>query len=134
MKKIYSAIMTNTGGRDGKVAAPDNSLSLTMGRPEDNVPGTTNPEQLFAAGFSSCFNSALSLVLLQEHIKAASTITAIVSLYEEEPHSYRLGVDLEGHIEGQSREKTQELLEKAHLICPYSKATRGNITVTLRAK
>lgn len=125
--------MTNTGGRVGTVSAPDNSLSLKMGRPGDNTPGATNPEQLFAAGFSSCFNGALSLVLQKEQISAVSTITAVVSLYEEEPQSYIIGVDLEGHIEGQSKEKTQELLEKAHQICPYSKATRGNIVVTLKA-
>lgn len=133
MKKIYSAAMTNTGGRVGTVSSPDNSLSLKMARPGDNTPGATNPEQLFAAGFSSCFNGALSLVLQKEHISAVSTITAVVSLYEEEPHSFIIGVDLEGHIEGQSKEKTQELLEKAHQICPYSKATRGNIVVTLKA-
>lgn len=133
MKKIYTATMTNTGGRTGKVAAPDDSLSLAIAGPGDAVPGATNPEQLFAAGFSSCFNGALALVLRQEHIKADSTITAEVTLYEQGPHDYVLGVNLKGHIEGQSKEKTQELLEKAHLVCPYSKATRGNIEVSLEA-
>lgn len=133
MKKIYTAIMTNTGGRAGKVAAPDNSFSLATARPGENAPGTTNPEQLFAAGFSACFNSALALVLQQEHIRADSTITAEVSLYEQGPHDYVLGVSLKGHIEGQTKEKTQELLEKANLVCPYSKATRGNIVVSLEA-
>lgn len=133
MKKVYSATMTNTGGRVGTAFAPDNSFSLKMGRPGDNTPGATNPEQLFAAGYSACFNGALSIVLQQEQIKGPSTITAIVSLYEDGPHSYFLGVDLEGHIEGQSIEKTQELLEQAHQICPYSKATKGNIVVTIRA-
>lgn len=133
MKKIYTATMTNIGGRSGRVAAPDNSLSLAVSRPGENIAGTTNPEQLFAAAYSSCFNSALSLVLGKEHIKAVGTVTAVVSLYEEGTHDYILGVDIEGHIEGQSKETTQELLEKAHQICPYSKATRGNIVVNIRA-
>ena len=133
MNKLYSTTMTNTGGRSGKVSAPDGSLSLTIAPPGTNAQNATNPEQLFAAGFSSCFNSALSLVMLQEGIKAQSTVTAVVSLYENEKFDYTIGVEMEGHIDGVSAEKTQEVLEKADKVCPYSKATRGNVTVVLKA-
>lgn len=133
MKKLYSTTMKNTGGRAGEVSAPDNSLSLKIAPPGSGVADATNPEQLFAAGYSSCFNSALELVLKRENIKAASTVTAIVSLYEKEQFDFIVGVELEGHIEGVSKEETQALLEKAHLVCPYSKATRGNIEVVLKA-
>jgi len=132
MKKLYSTTMTNTGGRSGEVASPDKSFSFKIAPPGKNT-GATNPEQLFAAGYSSCFNSALELVLLREKIKAPSTVTAIVSLYEKEEFDYVIGVELEGHIEGIAKEQTEELLQKAHQVCPYSKATRGNIEVTLKA-
>ncbi len=132
MKKLYSTTMVNTGGRSGKVAAPDGSLSLNIAPPGGNA-DTTNPEQLFAAGYSSCFNSALELVMQREKVQGDSTVTAIVSLYEREAFDFIIGVELQGHIEGVSKEQTQELLEKAHMVCPYSKATRGNIEVTLKA-
>ena len=133
MNKIYSTTMTNIGGRAGEVSAPDKSFSLTIVRPGTDAPHATNPEQLFAAGFSSCFNSALALVMLRERIKADSTVSATVSLYDQGDHDFLLGVLLEVHMEGISAEKAQELVEKAHQVCPYSKATRGNIEVILKA-
>lgn len=132
MKKLYATTMVNTGGRTGEANAPDGSLSLKIAPPGSGS-DATNPEQLFAAGYSSCFNSALALVLQRAHVKAESTVTAIVSLYEREAFDYIIGVELEGHIEGVSAEQTQEFLEKAHEVCPYSKATRGNVEVTLKA-
>ncbi len=133
MKKLYSTTITNSGGRAGTAAAPDKSLSLKMAPPGTGAAGATNPEQLFAAGYSSCFNSALSAVMLRERIKAESTVTAVVSLYENDPLDYVIGVEIEGHIDGLSSEQTEKLLQAAHQVCPYSKATRGNIEVTLKA-
>lgn len=130
MKKLFSTTMTNTGGRNGDVSSPDKSLQFKMG--PAGTPGTTNPEQLFAAGYSSCFNSALEMILAQEGIKGSSTVTAIVSLYEDDD-GYHIGADIEGHIDGLSKEKTEEMLQKAHAVCPYSKATRGNVEVTVKA-
>lgn len=132
MKQLYSTKMTNTGGRSGKVSAPDGSLSLKIAPPGEAA-DATNPEQLFAAGYSSCFNSALSLIMTRDQIKGESTISAIVSLNEMAEFDYVISVEIEGHIEGISKEQTQKLLEKAHEVCPYSKATRGNIGVTLTA-
>lgn len=132
MKKVYMATMTNTGGRSGESTAPDKSLQLKIAPPGTSA-DATNPEQLFAAGFSACFNSALSVVMLQEGIKAPSTISATVSLYERERFDFLIGVEIEGHIDGLSKEQTEALLQKAHQVCPYSKATRGNIDVVIKA-
>lgn len=133
MKKMYSTKMINTGGRSGEVHSPDRSLELTIAAPGRRVENATNPEQLFAAGFSACFNSALELIKNQKNISGASTISAQVSLYAENEMSYVIGVEIEGHIDGLSLEETQELLEAAHKVCPYSKATAGNIEVTVTA-
>ncbi len=133
MKKIYSAEMVNTGGRTGESHAPDGSLALKIAPPGGGGEHATNPEQLFAAGYGACFHSALKLVMQREKIQAESTVTAVVSLYEREPFDYVLGVEITGHIAGVSTEKAEELLQKAHAVCPYSKATRGNIEVSLKA-
>ncbi|MDL2253123.1 organic hydroperoxide resistance protein [Ruminococcaceae bacterium OttesenSCG-928-I18] len=133
MQKMYSTTMTNTGGRSGEVSAPDGSLHLQIVPPGTDAEGATNPEQLFAAGYSSCFNGALNLVMLRQRIKAESTVSATVSLYDRDKQDFIIGVEIEGHIEGLSEEKTLELLKEAHEVCPYSKATRGNIEVHLKA-
>ncbi|MGM0253882.1 MULTISPECIES: organic hydroperoxide resistance protein [unclassified Enterococcus] len=133
MKKMYSTKMINTGGRSGEVHSPDHSFELNIAAPGKRVEDATNPEQLFAAGFSACFNSALDLIKTKKNIDGASTISAQVSLYAESEMSFVLGVEIEGSVEGLSIEETQELLEAAHKVCPYSKATAGNIEVTLTA-
>lgn len=133
MKKMYSTKMINTGGRSGEVHSPDHSFELSIAAPGKRVENATNPEQLFAAGFSACFNSALELVKQRKGIDGASTISAQVSLYAENESSFVLGVEIEGFVEGLSLDETQELLEIAHTVCPYSKATAGNIEVTVKA-
>lgn len=133
MKKMYSTKMINTGGRSGEVHSPDHSFELSIAAPGKRVENATNPEQLFAAGFSACFNSALELVKQSKGIDGASTVSAQVSLYAENESSFVLGVEIEGFIEGLSLDETQELLEIAHTVCPYSKATVGNIEVTVKA-
>ena len=133
MKKMYSTKMINTGGRSGEVHSPDHSFELSIAAPGKRVEKATNPEQLFAAGFSACFNSALELVKQSKGIDGASTVSAQVSLYAENESSFVLGVEIEGFIEGLSLDETQELLEIAHTVCPYSKATAGNIEVTVKA-
>lgn len=136
MKKIYATTIINTGGRTGEVHSPDNSFQLNIVQPGQRVDGATNPEQLFAAGYSACFNGALSFVLESEGITAASEVKATVTLYslgEGPVPNVGLGVAIEGHVDGLSLEQTQALLDKAHHICPYSKATQGNIEVTVTA-
>ncbi|EUJ23740.1 OsmC/Ohr family protein [Listeria floridensis FSL S10-1187] len=137
MKKLYETTVINTGGRSGEVHSPDNIFQYDISAPKElggeNGAGT-NPEQLFAAGYSACFNSALELVMGKEKVNGKSTVTGTVSLYSDpEDNGFKVGVVLEVHIDGVDDAKTQELIEKAHQVCPYSKATRGNIDVELKA-
>lgn len=133
MKTLYTVKMTNTGGRVGEVRNADGSIFVKVAQPGSDVADATNPEQLFAAGYSACFNGALSGVLLQERIRTQSTVSVAVSLYELGRLDYQLGVEIEGHIEGVSLEEAQKLLEKADMVCPYSKAIKGNIEVKIKA-
>src|SRR6202012_3479032 len=92
----------------------------------------TNPEQLFAAGYSACFHSALRLVADRQHVALGdSTVTAQVGIGPE-GEAFGLVVTLVIHVPGMEREKVREVAEEAHLVCPYSRATRGNISVELR--
>lgn len=133
MKKIYETTVVNTGGRSGESAASDGSFAVKIASPGTGVQGATNPEQLFAAGYSACFNSALALVMAKERIRAKSTVTATVSLLSDGAEDFNIAVLLQGHIDGLDGEQTEALLQKAHAVCPYSKATRGNIEVTVQA-
>lgn len=133
MKERYTVTMINTGGRAGESRDAENTVVWKIAPPGSGVQGATNPEQLFAAGFAACFNSALSAVLGRERVRAASTVSATVTLYEDAPLDYRLGVKIQGHIDGLDTAQTQAMLEKAHQVCPYSKATRGNVEVVLEA-
>ncbi len=133
MKKLYETAMISEGGRNGKVSSPDGSLELEISTPGGGKNGT-NPEQLFAAGYSACFNSALELVLLQSKKKVKSIVKGIVSLVENDNKGIEIAVVLEGKIEGFSAEETLKWMKKAHELCPYSKATKGNIDVELKAK
>ena len=103
MKKIFSTKMINTGGRNGEVHSPDKSFNLDIVAPGRKVEGATNPEQLFAAGYSACFNSALDYIKKSKNIEGESTIEVTVSLYnlsQNEIPDVVLGVDITGHIEG----------------------------------
>lgn len=133
MKKLYETKMISEGDRNGKVTSPDGSLELEISIPGGGGSGT-NPEQLFAAGYSACFNSALELILLQSKKKVKSIVEGTVSLVENENKEIEISVVLEGQIEGFSEEETLEWMEKAHEVCPYSKATKGNIDIELKAK
>jgi Ohr subfamily peroxiredoxin len=135
MKPLYTAVVTATGGRDGKIHAAEPPLDLELRTPKAlGGPGgdATNPEQLFAAGYAACFESALRLVArMQKRPVDEATITAHVTLGKEESGAYRLAVELRGRLPGRSAEEARALLDAAHQVCPYSRATRGNIDVTL---
>ena len=136
MKTLYQTSATVTGGRNGKVTSEDGVLELEVRMPKElggSQFGYTNPEQLFAAGYASCFDSALNLVMSQGMVKPAepSTVKATVSLKPDGKGGFQLGVSLQVHIPGIAIEKAQELVDKAHTVCPYSNATRGNIDVQL---
>lgn len=136
---IYTAESTATGGgRDGHVKSSDNRIDLDT-RPPKEAGGSgegTNPEQLFSAGYAACFLSALQLVARSEKVAldGASGITAQVALGKDADGGYGINAQLTGYLPGLSRDEAEDLMHKAHRVCPYSKATRGNIDVTLSVK
>lgn len=132
-KIVYTAVATSTGGRDGRATSTDGILDVSLTAPkETGGPGTgTNPEQLFAAGYSACFNSALAMVAKKAGMDAkGSEVTAEVG-FGPEGDSFALAVELKVSIPGLELDQIKELAEGAHQVCPYSKATRGNVPVTL---
>jgi Ohr subfamily peroxiredoxin len=137
MKTLYTAVATAHGGREGHVKSDDGVLDLDLRVPKSmGGPGGagSNPEQLFAAGYAACFESALRLVArLQKKALKDARITAHVSLNATDANQYGLAVELHGHVDGLSTEETSALMQAAHEVCPYSKATRGNIDVKLVA-
>lgn len=135
MEKLYTATVTATGGRNGKVVSTDNILNLDVKMPKE-LGGTganaTNPEQLFAAGYAACFDSALNLVVRTKRIKVEGTeVTAHVSIGKDQDGGFALSAVLDVKVLGVEPAVAQELVEAAHQVCPYSKATRGNMEVTL---
>lgn len=135
MKTLYTAIVTATGGRDGKVHSSDGIIDFNVQTPKEmgGRGGATNPEQLFAAGYSACFDSALNLVLRQARLRPESTsVTAEVSIGANDNGGYGLAVKLLVDIKGIDPEQAREAVEKAHHVCPYSNATRGNIDVEIK--
>ena len=136
---IYTAESTATGGgRDGHVKSSDNRIDLDT-RPPKEAGGSgegTNPEQLFSAGYAACFLSALQLVARSEKVAfdSASGVTAQVALGKDADGGYGINANLIGYLPGLSRDEAEDLMHKAHQVCPYSKATRGNIDVTLSVK
>ena len=136
---IYTAESTATGGgRDGHVKSSDNRIDLDTRPPKEagGSGGGTNPEQLFSAGYAACFLSALQLVARSEKVAldSASGITAQVALGKDADGGYGIAASLIGYLPGLSRDEADDLMHKAHQVCPYSKATRGNIDVTLSVK
>ena len=131
---LYTARATARGGREGEVVSDDGVLDLLLAHPKElGGPGgdKTNPEQLFAAGYAACFHSALKRVASHEKLDVSeSTITANVSLGVD-GKVFGLAVTLVGQFPALEAEQGKELMEKAHQVCPYSRATRDNIEVTL---
>ena len=137
MKILYTAKATATGdGRDGKVRSSDGRLDLELAVPAEmgGAGGATNPEQLFAAGYAACFHSALKLVARKARQDSdGSTVTAEVGIGPINGGAgYGLQVELVVSLPGVERAVAEELVAKAHEVCPYSNATRGNIKVDLR--
>jgi Ohr subfamily peroxiredoxin len=138
MKALYTAEATVHGGRDGHVRSSDGILDMDLRVPaEMGGPGgaATNPEQLFAAGYSACFESALRLVARTQRSPLTDAgITARVTLNLTEDKRYVLGVELRGRLAGVTRDEAAALMRAAHDVCPYSNATRGNVEVRLVAE
>ncbi|KGM55689.1 organic hydroperoxide resistance protein [Lysobacter daejeonensis GH1-9] len=132
---LYRATATATGGRDGRAVASDNAFDLQLSTPRElggaGGPGT-NPEQMFAAGYSACFIGALKFVAGRQKIAlpADTAIEGHVGIGQI-PAGFGIEVELKVSIPGMPREQAEALVAQAHQVCPYSNATRGNIDVTL---
>ncbi|GAB2842158.1 organic hydroperoxide resistance protein [Streptomyces deserti] len=130
---LYTAVATAEGGRDGRVATDDGKLDVVVNPPREmgGSGAGTNPEQLFAAGYSACFQGALGVVARQEGADVSgSTVTAKVGIGKNSD-GFGIIVEIAAEIPNVDAETARALIKKAHEVCPYSKATRGNITVTL---
>jgi len=135
MKTLYTTQVTAQGGRNGKVKSENGVLDLEVRMPKA-LGGANddfaNPEMLFAAGYSACFDSALNRVIsLSKKETGETTVTAKVSIGQIDNGGFGLAVELDVNIPGVSLEEAQALTEKAHEVCPYSNATRNNIEVKL---
>ncbi|MCP4638767.1 MAG: organic hydroperoxide resistance protein [Methyloversatilis sp.] len=132
---LYTAQASATGGREGRAVSSDGVLDIQLSTPKElggaGGPGT-NPEQLFAAGYSACFLGALKFVAGQDKvaIPADARITGRVGIGAI-PTGFGIEVELTISVPGLPREQLQGLVDRAHIVCPYSNATRGNIDVKL---
>ncbi|GGI54077.1 organic hydroperoxide resistance protein [Oxalicibacterium solurbis] len=134
-KVLYRAQATATGGRDGRAVSSDGVLDIALGTPKElgGAGGAvTNPEQLFAAGYSACFLGAMKFVASQEKINVPkdANVQGNVGIGQV-PTGFAIEVELKISLPGMDRAAAQALVDKAHIVCPYSNATRGNIDVTL---
>ncbi|QXP58890.1 organic hydroperoxide resistance protein [Olleya sp. HaHaR_3_96] len=130
----YTAIATAKGGRSGHVKTNDGVLDLKVSVPvefggQDN--GYTNPEQLFAAGWAACFDNALIMVAKAKKIDLESTTTVEATLGAQDDGSFGLSAVIKVKIDNLPTEDAKKIIEGAHRVCPYSKATKGNINVEI---
>lgn len=134
-KVLYRAHATATGGRDGRAVIPEGKLDLKLTTPRElgGAGGDgTNPEQLFAAGYSACFLGAMKFVAARDKIAIPSDVSIDGSVgIGPIPNGFGIEVELRISLPGMERAAAQALVDKAHIVCPYSNATRGNIDVTL---
>ncbi len=135
MQTLYTATVTATGGRDGRAVSSDNILDVKLATPKalGGAGGeATNPEQLFAAGYSACFIGALKFVAGQAKrtLPTDTQITAEVGIGQI-PGGFGLDIDLRISLPGLEQSDAKSLVDAAHLVCPYSNATRGNVDVRL---
>lgn len=132
-KILYTATARSTGGREGTSQSDDGRLKVTLSTPKglggNDGPGT-NPEQLFASGYSACFIGAMKFVAMTDKVKLPEGffVEAKVGIGPI-PQGFCIKVNMNVSLEGMEREAAEVLVKKAHLVCPYSNATRGNIEV-----
>jgi len=134
-KVLYRAQATATGGRDGRAVSSDGVLDVALGTPKElgGAGGAvTNPEQLFAAGYSACFLGAMKFVASRDKLAIPKDVSVEGNVgIGQIPTGFGIEVELKISLPGLDREQAQVLVDKAHIVCPYSNATRGNIDVTL---
>ena len=134
-KVLYTATVTTHGGRDGHSKSDDGNLELALQIPKGlggNGAAGTNPEQLFAAGYSSCFANAIAHVARAQKIKTGQVVVAAKVSIGPVGEAFGLAVELTASIPEVTPDQAQQLLDTAHKVCPYSNATRGNIVVDVK--
>lgn len=136
MQVLYTAHATATGGRDGRAISSDQHLDVKLDTPKElgGAGGAgTNPEQLFAAGYSACFLSAMKFVAMhaKQQLPADTTVQASISIGPNGQGGFGLAAELKVSLPGMEPTAAEALVAKAHEVCPYSNATRGNIEVKL---
>jgi Ohr subfamily peroxiredoxin len=136
IEKTYTTTVTVRGGREGHAVSDDGVLDVQLRRPKLNaVSDGTNPEQLFAAAWGGCFQSALMAVARTSGADVSGSVVSVeVAQGPDEERGYGLAATIIVDIPGMDEHQTQELANAAHQLCPYSKATRGNIDVEVRAR
>lgn len=133
---LHSSQAKSIGGRDGRIESDNNVLNLELTMPRNlggrSREGATNPEQLFAAGYAACFGNAVIHTARQAKINVGEiSVDANVDLFMNEEQLPTLGVALRINLPGATQEQAEDIVAQAHLGCPYSRATRGNIDVAL---
>jgi Ohr subfamily peroxiredoxin len=134
-KILYRARAKATGGREGRAISSDHVLDVKLTRPKE-LGGAgeagTNPEQLFAAGYSACFLAAMKFVGTRDHIKVPvdANVETVIGIGPI-PTGFAIEAELTLSLPGMDRAEAEKLIDAAHIVCPYSNATRGNITVSL---
>ena len=135
MEALYTAVATTEGGRAGHVSSDDGVIDMDLSLPKGlggSGEAKTNPEQLFAAGYSACYGSALQHVAALHKIDLGNfSVTANVSIGKSEEGDFQLEVVLDSYLPGQDVTTGEMLVNEAHEVCPYSRATENNIDVTL---
>jgi osmotically inducible protein OsmC len=135
MQILYSTTAHATGdGRNGHVQSDDGIIEADVRIPKEmgGAGGATNPEQLFAAGYAACFHSALRLVAAQQGVDTSGTeVSATVSIGSLDSGGFGLAVELDVTVPGADRATAEAVVARAHEVCPYSNATRGNVEVAL---
>ncbi|AHG79106.1 OsmC protein [Mannheimia varigena USDA-ARS-USMARC-1388] len=136
MKIFYHTSATATGGRDGHTRVDDGSIGFDLvGFQNESGKIGTNPEQLFAMGYAACFDSAMNHVAPALGIKPTKSSTTVgVGIGQKESGAFSLDLDITITVEGLSLEEAKKLIEKAHEVCPYSNAVRGNVECRLHVK
>ncbi|KAJ1739060.1 hypothetical protein LPJ78_005246 [Coemansia sp. RSA 989] len=137
IKPMYTAEVKATGGRNGHAVSSDSVLDVGLTFPKSlggpGLPGKTNPEQLFAAGYAACFQGAMGLAAAGMDVKLpeSNTVTAAVHIGKHPEGGFGLGAELRIDVPGLDKDTVQKIADKAHELCPYSRATRGNMEVKL---
>ncbi|MFC0820473.1 organic hydroperoxide resistance protein [Moraxella marmotae] len=136
MKIFYKTSATATGGRDGHTQVDDGSIGFDLvGFQNDSGKVGTNPEQLFAMGYAACFDSAMNHVAPSLGLKPSKSSTTVgVGIGQKADGAFGLDLDITITVEGLSEEEAKTLITRAHEVCPYSNATRGNVDVRLHVK